>query len=81
MARFYFHLRDGDKLVLDPEGTDLPDLDAAKREALLAARDILSDAIKAGKPKVPDAFVIAEEVGRKLAIVPLAAVLPEPLKK
>jgi hypothetical protein len=81
MARFYFHLQDGDKLVQDPEGSDLPDVDAAKREALLAARDILSDAIKAGKPKVPDAFVIADEAGRKLDVVPLAAVLPEPLKK
>jgi hypothetical protein len=60
MARFYFHLRDGDKLVQDPEGLDLPDVDAAKREALLAARDILSHAIKAGKRKVPEAFVIAD---------------------
>ncbi len=81
MTRFYFHLQDGDKLVRDPEGTDLPNVDAAEREALLAARDILSDAIRAGKPKVPEAFVIADEAGRRLAIVPLAAALPEPLKK
>ena len=60
MARFYFHIQDGDKLVQDPEGSDLPDVEAAKREALLAARDILSDAIKAGRSKVPEAFVIAE---------------------
>jgi hypothetical protein len=81
MARFYFHLRDGDKLVPDPDGSDLPDVEAAKREALLAARDILSDAMKVGKRKVPEAFVIADEAGRKLDVVPLAAVLPEPLKK
>jgi hypothetical protein len=45
---------------------------------LLAARDILSHAIKAGKRKVPEAFVIADEAGRKLDVVPLAAVLPPP---
>lgn len=80
MARFYFHLRDGDELVKDPEGSDLPDVDAAKREALLAARDILSDAIKAGKSKVPEAFVIADEAGRAVETIPLAAILPESLK-
>jgi hypothetical protein len=81
MARFYFHLQEADKVHTDPEGTDLPDLSAARREALLAARDILSNAIKAGRAKVPDAFVIADAAGRKLDVVPLAAVLPEPLKK
>jgi hypothetical protein len=81
MARFYFHLRDGDKLVQAPEGSDLPDVEAARREALLAARDILGDAIKAGKAKVPEAFVIADDAGRKLAVVSLVAVLPESLKK
>jgi len=41
----------------------------------------LAEAIKDGKPNVPDAFVIADEEGRMLDIVLLAAVLPESLKK
>jgi hypothetical protein len=81
MARFYFHLQEADKLHTDPEGTDLPDVDAARQEALLAARDILSNAIKTGRAKVPEAFVIADEAGRKLDVVPMSAVLPEPLKR
>jgi hypothetical protein len=81
MARFYFHLQEAGKLHTDPEGTDLRDVSAARQEALLAARDILSNAIKTGRAKVPEAFVIADEAGRKLDVVPLAAVLPEPLKK
>ena len=36
MGRFYFHLRDGDELLPDDEGVDLPDFSAAKREAVLA---------------------------------------------
>jgi hypothetical protein len=81
MARFYFHLQAGDQIVPDEEGADLPDFSAAQREALLAARELLSEAIKSGKPEVPEAFVIADEAGRPLGIVPLAAALPAPLKK
>jgi len=55
----------------------LPDCDTAKQEALHSARELLSNAIGAGKPKVPEAFVIADEAGQMLDVVPLAAVLPE----
>jgi hypothetical protein len=34
-----------------------------------------------GRPEVPEAFVIADEEGRALAIVPFTAVLPRPLRK
>ena len=81
MGRFYFHLRTGDELIPDDEGVDLPDLSAAQREALLAAREVLAEAIKTGKPQIPDAFVIADEAGRELGIVSLATVLHEYLKK
>jgi len=57
MGRFYFHLQNGDQLLQDPEGTDLPDVDAARQEAILAAREILIGAIKTGKTQVPKAVV------------------------
>jgi hypothetical protein len=81
MERFYFHLQAGDQIVPDDEGTDLLDLSAAEHEAILAARELLAEAIKSGKQEVPEAFVIADEEGRALALVPLAAVLPTPWKK
>jgi hypothetical protein len=81
MARFYFHLQGGGELLHDPEGADLPDLNAARHEAWLSARELLSEAIKYGRETVPEAFVIADEAGRKLDVVPLALVLPKPLKK
>jgi stage III sporulation protein SpoIIIAA len=80
MGRFYFCLRAGDELIRDDEGVDLPDFSAAQREATLAARELLAEAIMSGRPKVPDALVIVDEVGRTLDAVALAAVLPEPLK-
>jgi len=80
MARFYFHVRTGDELAHDPEGSDLADLAEARREALAAARELLANAIKAGKEQIPDAFVIADEAGRAIETVPLAVVLPKALR-
>jgi hypothetical protein len=80
MARFYFHVRTGDELAHDPEGSDLVDLAEARREALAAARELLANAIKAGKEQIPDAFVIADEAGRPIETVPLAVVLPKALR-
>jgi len=81
LGRFYFHLSAGNLITLDEEGTELPDLSAAKGEAVLAARELLADAIKSGDPDVPEILVIADEAGQPLANVPLATVLPRSLKK
>jgi len=48
VARYFFHLRDGSDQLLDPEGIELADLLAVKDKALFAARDTLSNEIKAG---------------------------------
>ena len=80
MARFYFHLEDNGSLVEDPEGTDLPDLGAARQEAVLAARELLIWTIKMGKRQVPEAVVIADEAGQTLEVLPLASVLPDSLR-
>ena len=49
MARYYFHLRDGRDILLDPEGVDLDGLEAARAKALLSARSILAAEILEGK--------------------------------
>ena len=48
MPIFFLHLHVGHKLIEDPEGSDLPSLEAAKTEALEAAREIIADRIIAG---------------------------------
>ncbi len=73
VARFYLHI---DDLDTDPDGTDLPDLAAAKREALLAARELLAEAIKLGREEVPLRFIIADAAGQVLEIVQTRDVLP-----
>jgi hypothetical protein len=80
MRTFYFHLKHGEHLIADEEGVTLPDLAAARHEALQAAREILADAIKTGNPNVADAIVVVDEDGRTVDSLRLAAVLPQPLR-
>ena len=49
MPRFYFHIREGDKRIEDPEGLVLPNADAAKQEAVKAAREMLAARLMAGE--------------------------------
>ena len=46
MSRFFIHVRCGDTLTEDPEGYDLPNVEAARDEALAAAREILANGLK-----------------------------------
>jgi hypothetical protein len=80
MSRFFFHLRLGDEVIADQDGTDLPDATAARQEALAAARQIIADAIRSGNENIPEAFVIADSEGRELETVLLAVVLPKRLR-
>ena len=77
MKKFYFHLRSTDELVLDEEGAEFPGYPEALREATLAARDILIDAIKVGRAHVPQALVIADGAGRELGAFKIAELLPK----
>ncbi len=62
--RFYFHLRDGDVVELDREGTDLADLAAARREATAAAREQMSEKLRDGVLRLTPQFEIADEAGQ-----------------
>lgn len=49
MSRFFFHVRTGDELVRDPEGSELASLLDARAEAILDARAAMSVAIGEGR--------------------------------
>jgi hypothetical protein len=77
MARFYFHMRTGERVDRDTDGAEMPNLEAARAEALQSAREILADAIKAAKSDLLDCLVIADEEGQELATVSLKDALPK----
>ena len=69
MSIFYFHLRDGDRMVEDPDGAELPDLDAARAKAATAIREAVSRPASAGPSMGRPRFEITDERGRLLATV------------
>jgi hypothetical protein len=70
MPRFYFHIRNGDAYEdKDPDGDDLPDLQAAHAEALQVARDFWKDWSHA---EIGMAVEVVDEDGRTLLTVPFA---------
>ncbi|MFC5483162.1 DUF6894 family protein [Microvirga aerilata] len=82
MSRYYRHIRQGDRLIQDPEGVELRDLDAARAEAIQGIRDILAEAIKRGTDNpLDDAIVITDEAGRELMTIPFIEALPPRLYK
>ena len=75
MPTFFFHLRDGGELIEDPDGSDLPDLDAARAEAIAGAREAVAEGVRAGKPVLGRSVEIADGAGRVLATVTARDVL------
>jgi hypothetical protein len=58
-------------VVRNPEGTEFADLEAARVEALAAARDVLGDVIKNDQVQDNRQYEITDEAGQVLAVVPL----------
>lgn len=69
MPTFHFHVRVGDQLFEDPDGSDLPDLEAARAEALATVRGAVVEQIKTGKAVGGQSFEITDEARRVLATV------------
>ena len=74
MPRFFMHNRQAERLIEDPDGSNLPDLDAAREEAAVAAREIAAERLRAGKGLDARRFEIRDEAGRLLATVPFPEV-------
>ena len=71
MALYFFHLCDGSDHLLDSEGQELPDLDAAKAFALLCARDALSHEMRGGILNLRVRLDVADAAGAVVHTLPL----------
>jgi hypothetical protein len=70
MTRFFFHVRDdGDDVSRDTEGQELPDLEAARREALNSNREMLGESLLHGGSLDHRQIEIANEQGEILAVL------------
>jgi hypothetical protein len=77
VPRFYLHAKRDDGILEDAKGIDLPDIEAARCEALEAARDLVVMAIYARQDLEIESIYIATADGEKLDEVPLTEALPK----
>ena len=75
MPNYFFHIYDATGTLQDDEGMVLPNLDAARTEAIQSAREILAETIRAGGVVDGRRFEVADESGDILFVVPFADVL------
>jgi hypothetical protein len=65
VPKYFIHFREGDRIIEVLDSIELPNLNAAKAEAISSAREVLKNAFKSGE-RAPDSVVIADENGQEL---------------
>lgn len=75
MPRYFFHVREGAELSRDQEGQELPNAEAARREAIAANREILGDKLLHGGSLNHRSIEIADETGHVVDVVTASDVL------
>ena len=81
MLLLFFHIQHDGDVVRDLEGTVVPDLNAARSQALVAAREMWADAIPLERDLSGHSFVLADASGRHHLTVPFIEALPEGLRR
>ena len=69
MPLYFFHIRNGDKVELDPDGTVLPDEDAAAVEARRVVRELVCEVSDLRRDAILE---VADAAGRTLLTLPFA---------
>lgn len=72
MACFHLHQRRGSAFIPDKEGAEWPDLEAARNEALLAAREVMRETLQQGFIPLSWCFEITDEYDQLLMRVTFA---------
>ena len=74
MPRYFFHVRDGDELILDHEGLELPDPEVLD-ECRSVVREVLHEDEHRAELVAGRQFEIVDELGRLVVTIPFRAVV------
>jgi len=75
MPRYYFHIRAHGEVEYDTDGLELPDLYAARRAAIAAARDMVVEAVVGNNVIDQRTIEVVSQSGELVATVPLQSVI------
>lgn len=70
MPRYFLNLRHRGELVQDVEGADYTNLEAARTDAILSAREIMANRVMRGKRAEGGRFEIVDDKGEVVLAVP-----------
>jgi hypothetical protein len=70
MSRYYFHIRKGDLLEDDPQGTEVAQPEFLEEEAVEAARDLLAEGDLQGLDRREWVYEVADERGETVLVLP-----------
>ena len=71
--RYFFHLREGDRLTRDAAGTHLPDLESAIGAAKARASALVDKAARSGRAIAwGTEYEVEDSAGRLVMVLPLA---------
>jgi hypothetical protein len=75
MPRYFFNIVRGRTFIPDPEGDDLPGDKEARAHAEMVAHEMLADRRRnfGARSLARWAFIVTDETGRHIAIVPFSA--------
>jgi hypothetical protein len=66
---YFLHVEDGDQLILDPDGSSLNDLEAARGEAIESARELMAESIVSdGRVGIERSIEVWDAVGVRLLV-------------
>ena len=77
MPRYFFHVYDGEKATIDEEGIELPDEAAVREEALVAARELMSDGMLTGKDRTAWRVEVCTMTACPLLMIPFSEAIRE----
>ena len=70
MPRFFMNVRDGKTLTKDQHGAMFADVETVRQEALILARDVLSDTFMRSSGQIKLEYEITDEAGSVVANIP-----------
>ena len=70
MPTYYFHIRDNGDLIKDPDGLELPDVDAVRAECKRIIASVLQEEQMDDQRSANREFQVEDEAGRTVFVVP-----------
>ena len=75
MARYYFHIRDSQGVILtDPKGLDFPDSESAREECRIIIESVVSESEERDHLSKDVEFHVVDEHGQTVMVVPFPEV-------